>query len=146
MTTTEETHMKMVSTLVKSGDEIILSLTPAKAHLLHMSIGVAGEAGELLDAIKKWVIYGKPLDRENVIEELGDIEFYLQGIRETLDIAREHTLAANLVKLSKRYGEKLRYSDAAAVARADKVVLPFTSNEQEARDQAADAEGQRFSD
>lgn len=38
-----------------------------------MATGVSGEAGELLDAVKKSVVYKKPLDRENVVEELGDL-------------------------------------------------------------------------
>lgn len=84
-----------------------------------MAIGVSGEAGELLDAIKKVVIYNKPIDRENVVEELGDIEFYLEGLRQSLGITREETIAANINKLGKRY-EGLKYSDQAAQDRADK--------------------------
>ena len=51
-----------------------------------MVVGVSGEAGELLDAVKKAVIYRKPLDLENVIEELGDLEFYMEGLRQGLEI------------------------------------------------------------
>ncbi len=84
-----------------------------------MAIGISGEAGELLDAIKKQVIYRKPLDRENVLEELGDLEFYMEGIRQGLGITREQCLAANIAKLGKRY-EGMRYTDTAAQERADK--------------------------
>ena len=112
-------HRELVAALVKPGAAIVDSLTPEKAHLLHMVVGVAGESGELLDAIKKHVIYNKEADRENVIEELGDIEFYMEGLRQGLGITREETLAHNIRKLSARY-EKLAYSDASAVARADK--------------------------
>jgi NTP pyrophosphatase (non-canonical NTP hydrolase) len=86
---------------------------------MHMAIGISGEAGELLDAIKKQVIYRKPLDRENVLEELGDLEFYMEGIRQGLGITREQCLAANIAKLGKRY-EGMRYTDTAAQERADK--------------------------
>jgi hypothetical protein len=55
----------------------------------------------------------------NVIEELGDLEFYMEQLRQALLLSREETLAANIAKLSKRY-EGLNYSDAAAQARADK--------------------------
>jgi len=116
--------MNMVSSLVKPGQDIIDSLTPEKANLWHMVTGVGGESGELVDAIKKHVIYNKPLDRENVVEEMGDLEFYLQAIREELDITREETLEHNVNKLLS--GEKARYkmgkfTDAQAQARADKV-------------------------
>ena len=49
---------------------------PDSAHAVHMGIGIFGEVGELVDAIKKAAVYNKPMDNENVLEELGDIEFY----------------------------------------------------------------------
>ena len=111
-------HSSMVTALIKSGQTIAEEMTAEDAHLIHMAVGVSGEAGELLDAVKKSVIYRKPLDVENVIEELGDLEFYMEGLRQGLGLTREQCLEANIKKLSKRYGEK--YTDAAAHARADK--------------------------
>lgn len=108
----------MVAALVKPGQQIIDSLTPEKADLWHMATGVAGEAGELLDAIKKHVVYNKELDRTNVIEELGDLEFYMEKLRQNLGITREETIIVNIEKLGKRYANG--YSDQAAQARADK--------------------------
>ncbi len=115
------THAEMVSTLVKSGAEILDTLTPAKANLWHLASCVPSEAGELFDAVKKHVIYGKEIDMKNVIEELGDIEFYLEGVRQALHITREETLESNIAKLSKRY-ENFKYSDKAAQERADKAL------------------------
>ena len=118
--TVNQQHADMVSKLCKPGDDILQSLTGFKADLWHVASCVPSEAGELFDAVKKFVIYGKSdLDIENVIEELGDIEFYLQRIRELLEIDREETLRANIQKLSKRY-ENFNYSDQAAQERADK--------------------------
>ncbi len=110
---------EMVKGLVKPGEVIANELTGSDANMLHMAVGVSGEAGELLDAIKRPTIYRKPIDRANVVEELGDLEFYLEGLRQELSISREETLEANIAKLGKRY-EGLNYSDAAANARADK--------------------------
>lgn len=112
-------YADMVKSLAKPGDAIIQTLTPETAHQIHMAIGVSGEAGELLDAVKKAAIYNKPIDRENVIEELGDLEFYMEGLRQGLNITRDETLVANKNKLGKRYAT-LKYSDSAAQARADK--------------------------
>jgi NTP pyrophosphatase (non-canonical NTP hydrolase) len=89
-------------------------------NLLHAAVGISGEAGELLDAVKKHWAYEKPLDRANVVEELGDLEFYMQAIRNELGIPRDRIIEANVIKLSKRYGT-LRYSNEQAAARADKV-------------------------
>lgn len=113
-------HATMVTALVKSGDVIVSDMTGMDAHLMHMAIGISGEAGEMLDAVKKKVIYRKELDRENVIEELGDLEFYMEGLRQAIGVTREECLAANVAKLSVRYAG-LQYSDAAAQKRADKL-------------------------
>ena len=95
-------HADMVRGLCKAGVTIAAELTGHDAHLLHMAVGVSGESGELLDAVKKATIYRKPLDRENVIEELGDLEFYMEGLRQGLNITREATLEANISKLGQR--------------------------------------------
>lgn len=112
-------HQDLVRALAKPGNDILSGLTAGRCHILHMAVGIAGEAGELLDAIKKHVIYGKPLDLENVLEELGDLEFYMEGLRQKIPgISRETVLQRNIAKLTKRYGSA--YSDEAAIKRADK--------------------------
>ena len=115
----EVNHRLMVAELAKSGEDIVKTLSPSMAHNLHMAVGVSGEAGELLDAIKKYTVYNKPLDLENVIEELGDLEFYMEGLRQGLGITREETLKMNYNKLSVRYSSG-SYSDKQAQERADK--------------------------
>jgi NTP pyrophosphatase (non-canonical NTP hydrolase) len=113
------THSELVTALVKSPEEIRNKLTLGRVNLLHMILGISGEAGELLDQIKKHTIYNKPLDRENVVEELGDLEFYMEGLRQELEITREETISHNIEKLSVRYGQ-LQYRDEDAIARVDK--------------------------
>lgn len=112
-------HKQMVKALVKPGEEIVATITPLDAHTLHMAVGISGEAGELLDAVKKATIYKKPLDIENVIEELGDLEFYMEGLRDGLGISREDTLRHNIAKLNKRYSAG-KYSNQQAQERIDK--------------------------
>ncbi len=89
-------HHMMVATLLKPGQEVLHSLSPHKMDVLHATVGISGEAGELLDAIKKHVFYNKTIDRDNVIEELGDLEFYMQALRASLGITREETLKGNM--------------------------------------------------
>lgn len=114
------THPELVRALVKPDDQILNSLEPGDCNLWHMASCICGEAGELFDAIKKRVIYRKELDRANIVEELGDLEFYLEGLRQEMMITREETLAGNIDKLSARY-HKLTYNDQHAQDRADKV-------------------------
>ena len=95
-----------------------ITILPEMYDLLHATLGISGEAGELLDAVKKTFIYNKPLDRENAIEELGDLLWYIALACRTLDISMEDVMKINIDKLSKRYPDK--YTDANAIARADK--------------------------
>lgn len=116
---TETDHANMVASLAKPGEQIAAEITGPEAHLLHMAVGVAGEAGELLDVIKRYAIYRQGLDRAHLIEELGDLEFYLEGIRAGVGIAREEVLSNNIDKLSVRYSRGT-YTDHDATHRADK--------------------------
>lgn len=112
-------HREMVWCLFKDPAEILKTLTPEKVGLLHAAMGIACEAGELLDAVKAHVMYDKPLDLANVTEEGGDSEFYWEALRTNVGVNRIEMLQHNLAKLAKRY-EGYRYSDKAAIARADK--------------------------
>tara|TARA_R110002074_G_scaffold30461_4_gene86181 strand:+ start:885 stop:1409 length:525 start_codon:yes stop_codon:yes gene_type:complete len=92
--------------------------TPAQGDLAHMSMGILGEAAEVMAVIQDHIEKEEPLDVDNLIEELGDIEFYLEGLRQAIGVSRQKILDANIVKLRKRY--KSGYSDQAAQNRADK--------------------------
>lgn len=95
--------------------------TEETMHLLHMVVGKAGEVGELVEAVLAHVFGDYDLDMENVVEELGDDEFYTEGIRAALGINREDVLHYNKIKLlGKRYASG-KYSDEQAINRADKV-------------------------
>jgi hypothetical protein len=83
-----------------------------------MAIGIAGEAGELLEPILEMVLGGE-LDVANCLEESGDIEFYHEGFRQGLAVEREVILMGNMSKLGKRY-DGFKYSNDAAQQRADK--------------------------
>lgn len=94
----------------------------------HAKGGCCEEAGELSDAIKRHITYGKPLtavDKDGqtiyakIIEELGDLRFYMQAVQQIFSISEQAILDHNAAKLSERY-VKLAYSDEAAQARADK--------------------------
>lgn len=87
----EITHPEMVAQLAKPGADIVAQLKPNSAHLLHMAIGVSGEAGEILEAVIDCESF-EEVDKENITEELGDMEFYLEGFRQRMGIKREDTV------------------------------------------------------
>jgi NTP pyrophosphatase (non-canonical NTP hydrolase) len=123
----EQLYSEMVAALIKPGEQMVEEITPHTAHLNHMALLLAGETGELVDAIKKHTIYGKDLDFVNVIEEMGDIEFALEALRAALGINRDEVLSHNVEKLALRYA-KGQYSDQAAKDRADKQIGIDLSN------------------
>jgi len=86
--------------------------------LMHSALGVASEAGEFTTSVKEHLIYGKPLDKENLKEELGDLLWFINLACDVLNLDLGDVMQANIDKLKKRYPEK--YSDADALARADK--------------------------
>lgn len=118
----EVSHPDLVKHTAKSGTDILAELTPQKCDYMHFGSNLAGEVGELWDNLKGHIFYGKEIDRENLIEELGDLEWYLEGLRQTAGITRQETLDHNIAKLSKRYSKG--YSNQAAMDRADKADLP----------------------
>ena len=81
--------------------------------LLHASIGISGEAGEISSAIEKWLWYGQHLDETNLKEEMGDLMWYLAEMCNALGYQLEEIMEANIRKLKKRYPEK--YTDERAL-------------------------------
>lgn len=73
--------------------------------LTHAAMGIAGEAGEVVDLLKKTIFTGKKLYTDEIIKELGDLEFYLEALRQQLHITRDEVLNANWRKLSERHGD-----------------------------------------
>jgi NTP pyrophosphatase (non-canonical NTP hydrolase) len=83
--------------------------------LLHAMMGVQTESGEFTDALKRFIFYGKPIDKVNLGEELGDLFWYIAIACDELGISFEQVWENNIAKLKARYGEK--FSEAAALNR-----------------------------
>lgn len=77
--------------------------------LLHGCLGIAAEGGELLAEMQRWIWYKKPLDTNNVKEELGDVLWYVAEVCNALGWSMEEVMAANIEKLKIRFPEK--YTD-----------------------------------
>lgn len=67
------------------------------------AMGVAGEAGELANIIKKHVSHGHLLDIAHVREEVGDVLWYLAEIASICDFTLEGVALENIYKLQLRY-------------------------------------------
>lgn len=78
----------------------------------HAIIGLCTEVGELQDAFKKTIFYGRPLDKINVKEEVGDICWYLAFLCNEMGFDLGEIMSDNIAKLKKRYPEKFTEADA----------------------------------
>ncbi len=74
--------------------------------LLHAMMGLCTETGELQDALKKHIIYGKQLDSTNVIEEFSDCLWYIAIGLDACGASFEEVFDKNIAKLKARFPDK----------------------------------------
>ena len=73
--------------------------------LLNAAMGICGESGEFIDALKKHVYHDHALDRERMLKELGDVLWYVSLAAHALGSSMEEVARMNIDKLSARYPE-----------------------------------------
>ena len=96
-------------------------------NIMHAAMGIAGEAGEVIDIVKKVYAYGKPLLTNDLVEEAGDLVWYLNLLFKCLDTTWEEVFDLNIKKLEARY-PALRFDADKAINRdveAEKVAMEF---------------------
>jgi len=74
-------------------------------HLTFGGLGVAGEAGEVANKIKKIIYHLHPCEYEWLMEELGDVLWHIADLCTTLHVSLENVAEGNLGKLKRRYPE-----------------------------------------
>jgi pentatricopeptide repeat protein len=67
------------------------------------ALGLAGEAGEVVDLVKKMHFQGHTIDTEQVKDELGDVMWYIALLCHSLGLSLEDILQANVAKMHRRY-------------------------------------------
>jgi NTP pyrophosphatase (non-canonical NTP hydrolase) len=83
-------------------------------------LGLAGEAGEVVDLMKKVLCHNHPMDEQataKLLSELGDTLWYLARIADRAGFRLEDVATVNIEKLKKRYPEG--FSATASLARVD---------------------------
>ena len=71
--------------------------------LTNCALGLAGESGQVVDLVKSYTFKGKPLDKQQLIHEMGDVLWYLSQVAEWADIPFDEVAQANIATLNKRY-------------------------------------------
>ena len=69
------------------------------------ALGLAGEAGEVADLIKKAIFHQQGVEVEKLKKELGDVLWYVAALCTHLEISLSDVMSLNLEKLSARYPE-----------------------------------------
>ena len=78
------------------------NLTPEQL-ILNGVLGLNGEAGEIADLYKKASFQGHELDKQRMIEELGDSLWYCAILAQGLGVTLNEVATMNIAKLKKRY-------------------------------------------
>jgi NTP pyrophosphatase (non-canonical NTP hydrolase) len=79
------------------------SHTSHREAVLNFALGIAGEAGEIVDLVKKRMFHGHAMDKEKLKGELGDQLWYISRMAARFDITLEEVAQGNIDKLKHRY-------------------------------------------
>lgn len=71
--------------------------------LANWGLGLAGEAGEVVELIKKSLYHGKVLDKSELAKELGDVMWYVAAIATQTGLDLDAIAETNVSKLAMRY-------------------------------------------
>lgn len=66
-------------------------------------LGLAGESGEVVDLVKKFRFHGKAFDKDKLVNELGDVRYYLELIALAIEVPMDEIERLNIEKLTTRY-------------------------------------------
>lgn len=97
-----ETYSKLAIRTAPDGSQ--------KDHLLHSSLGMGDESGEVQGHIKKVMFNGRKLDVDHLVAEIGDILWYINLMLHTVNVPWTTVLDKNIAKLETRY-PGLKYDD-----------------------------------
>lgn len=78
---------------------------PAIDKLTNGALGLGGEAGEVVELVKKHRYHGHVLDRPELEKELGDVLWYVAELCAAAELSMETVARKNIDKLRARYPE-----------------------------------------
>lgn len=81
----------------------LISEDGRKDLILNGVLGLAGESGECCDIVKKYKFQGHDLDKTHILDELGDVLWYIAETASGLGVTLEEVAQFNLDKLHNRY-------------------------------------------
>lgn len=82
-----------------------------------MGLGIAGEAGEVADYLKKVLGHGHEFDLMKLAKELGDVLWYVAALATMHGLRLDDIATLNLIKLRERFPNG--FTEADSIARKD---------------------------
>lgn len=82
-----------------------------KEAIANYALGIAGEAGEVIEPIKKHLFHNKSLDLNEMREELADVCWYVAALANELGIDLDEALTENIEKLVRRHPDGFGSTD-----------------------------------
>lgn len=76
--------------------------TDSSKNIYYMTLGMAGEAGEIANKVKKVMRDNAELDKDDIKKEIGDVLWYCAGLCTLLGIELEDVAETNIKKLLSR--------------------------------------------
>ncbi len=74
---------------------------PERANITYPALGLAGEAGEVADKVKK-ILRDDKFDRDAIAKEIGDVLWYIAALCRDLNVDMAQVAHDNLAKLRDR--------------------------------------------
>ncbi len=82
---------------------------PETSQVIYPALGLAGEAGELANQVKKIIRddggYLTPERKEKIVDELGDVLWYCAALASDIGVYLDEVALKNLLKLATRRSE-----------------------------------------
>lgn len=78
-------------------------MNQAEGRLAVAALGLTGEAGEVAELVKKHLGHGHKLEKSQVVNELGDVLWYVAEVCNALGIKLNEVAQVNVTKLQRRY-------------------------------------------
>lgn len=90
-----------------------ITISQDQALKLLCALGIGGEGGEVEDILKKHVFHGKPLDSVRLLEEIGDVLWYVDRLLWLMGHTLHDAMSINAAKILARYpnGFKPQFND-----------------------------------
>jgi NTP pyrophosphatase (non-canonical NTP hydrolase) len=79
--------------------------------LIVSALGLAGEAGEFANLVKKMTAHGHPFNKQALEDELGDVLWYLAEAATAAGLFLDEIANQNVQKLIKRYPDGFNQGD-----------------------------------